>query len=136
MKEGGSFRKSEGGKEEDEDFRSENSLIISFLVVELFSKIRFRAVVVAGTLCYEWSLFKWSCFDSLVSFLSEQYLLLGRVQNLYKSCYYWPCSLVTCPHTSLKCVSCTSPHEAHSAQCLERPAPEPREEGGVDDEMH
>ena len=41
-----------------------------------------------------------------------------------------------CPHTSLKCVACTGPHEAHSAQCLDRPAPEPREEGGEDDEMH
>ena len=39
------------GKEEDEDFRSENGLIISYLVVELFSKIRFRAVVVAFFWC-------------------------------------------------------------------------------------
>ena len=29
------------GKEEDEDFRSENGLIISYLVVELFSKVCF-----------------------------------------------------------------------------------------------
>ena len=35
-------------KEEGEDFRSEDGLIISYLVVELFSKIRFRAVVVAS----------------------------------------------------------------------------------------
>ena len=41
-----------------------------------------------------------------------------------------------CPHTSLKCVACAGPHEAHSAQCPDRPAPEPREEGGEDDEMH
>ena len=41
-----------------------------------------------------------------------------------------------CPHTSLKCVACAGPHEAHSAERPERPAPEPREEGGEDDEMH
>ena len=41
-----------------------------------------------------------------------------------------------CPHTSLKCVACAGPHEAHSAQCPDRPAPEPGEEGGEDDEMH
>ena len=41
-----------------------------------------------------------------------------------------------CPHTSLKCVAFASPHEAHSAQCPELPSPEPREEGGEDDEMH
>ena len=41
-----------------------------------------------------------------------------------------------CPHTWLKCVACAGPHEAHSAQCPERPAPEPCEEGGEDDEMH
>ena len=41
-----------------------------------------------------------------------------------------------CPHTSLKCVTCAGPHEAHSAQCPDPPAPEPREEGGEDDEMH
>ena len=41
-----------------------------------------------------------------------------------------------CPHTSLKCVACTGPHEPHSAQCPDRPAPEAREEGGEDDEMH
>ena len=41
-----------------------------------------------------------------------------------------------CPHTTLKCVACDGPNEAHSAQCPERPAPEPREEGGEDDEMH
>ena len=41
-----------------------------------------------------------------------------------------------CPHTSLKCVACAGPHEAHSAQCPDRPAPEPRGEGGEDDEMH
>ena len=41
-----------------------------------------------------------------------------------------------CPHTSLKCVACAGPHEAQSAQCPERPAPEPRKEGGEDDEMH
>ena len=40
------------------------------------------------------------------------------------------------PHTSLICVACAGPHKAHSAQCPERPAPEPREEGGEDDEMH
>ena len=38
-----------------------------------------------------------------------------------------------CPHTSLKCVACAGPHEAHSGQCPERPAPEPRAEGGEDD---
>ena len=41
-----------------------------------------------------------------------------------------------CPHTLLKCVACAGPHEAYSAQCPERPAPEPREEGGEDDEKH
>ena len=41
-----------------------------------------------------------------------------------------------CPHSSLKCVTCASPHEGHSAQCPDRAAPEPREEGGEDDEMH
>ena len=40
------------------------------------------------------------------------------------------------PHPSLKCVACAGPHEAHSAQCPKRPAPEPREEVGEDDEMH
>ena len=41
-----------------------------------------------------------------------------------------------CPHTLLKCVACAGPHEAHSAQCPERPAPEPCGEGWEDDEMH
>ena len=40
-----------------------------------------------------------------------------------------------CPDTSLKCVACASPHEAHSAQCPDCPAPEPRKDGGEDDEM-
>ena len=35
-------------EEGDEDFDSEDGLIISLFVVELFSKIRFEAVVVAG----------------------------------------------------------------------------------------
>ena len=41
-----------------------------------------------------------------------------------------------CPHALLKCVAYAGPHEAHSAQCPNRPAPEPHEEGGEDDEMH
>ena len=43
---------------------------------------------------------------------------------------------VALAHTSLKCVGCAGPHEAHSAQCPDRPAPEPHEEGREDDEMH
>ena len=41
-----------------------------------------------------------------------------------------------CPHTFLECVAYDGPHETHSAQCPERPAAEPREEGGEDDAMH